>query len=484
MNLTSKQLFKFVAACACACAISATATDYVSDSFETTDSHPGVDGSFGLPIGEYKTTTYVVGVDTFTNYVWYAAAGDASTIISNDAAYADIEGDGPISNTTAELILNLETEGNTLSRTAGVSIASTPAYVDTLIQFTPSEDDPEIDMTDVKVALYVNAESNLVVRHKMFGASVETNSVLSAINPDAWYRLTLEVKNLDGFGTYATRVRIDGVAVTHANAYVEPFDAVTTGGEWFLNYQVGTGNDTVKLVSFQGTGLLDELVVSDEEPNFGGGPVAIMLTLVGIGDGGAVFTAGGSPVTEVESGTEVTIEATTDWYVISSVTGPINEDVSGLLPADSIVTTLTATASCTVTADTAVVSSGSTGIGGGTYPLSLVAPWAIANSLGEGDITGEMEDDYLLNVAPGTNAGIVIDSIEVSGTTVTIVVSTLNNLVDFDNINGTLKLYSATTVDGTYTEVGSASVGSGDDSVQIDITGVANPTDFFKAVCE
>jgi hypothetical protein len=483
MNLTSKQLFKFVAACACACAISATATDYVSDSFETTDSHPGVDGSFGLAIGEYKTTTYVVGADTFTNYVWYAAENDASTIISNDAAYADILGDGPITNTTAELVLELATEGNTLSRTAGVSVASSPAYVDTLIRFTPSEDDPEIDMTDVKVALYVNAESNLVVRHKMFGASVETNSVLSAINPEAWYRLTLEVKNLDGFGTYATRVLIDGVAVTHPNAYVEPFDAVTTGGEWFLNYQVGTGNDTVNLVSFQGTGLLDELVVSDEMPNFEV-PEVIMLTLVGIGDGGATFTVGGSPVTEVETGTEVTIEATTDWYVISSVTGPIDQDVSGLLPASSIVTTLTATASCTVTADTAVVSTGSTGIGGGTYPLSLVAPWAIANSVPEGGLTEAMEDDYLLNVAPGTDAQIQIDSIEVSGTTVTIVVSTLNTLVDFDEINGTLKLYSATTVDGTYTEVGSASVGSGDDSVQIDITGVANPTDFFKAVVE
>lgn len=481
MNLTLKQLLKSVAVCACACALNASATGFFADSFEAPD------GSDGLPISQYKMVVSGVQNET-TNFVWLAAAGDASTIVSNDAAYAAITGNGPISNSleTTELVLNLETEGNTLSRTAGVSIASAPVYIDTLIKFTPSEDDPAIDMADVKVALYVNAQSNLVVVHTFYVdmVAVVTNSVIDSvgtINPEAWYRLSMQVENLlDSFP--GTKIFLDGTAVSHTNAYNDALDA--TGGEWFIN--TDSASD-INMISFQGTGMLDELVVSDTAPVFDDAPVAIMLTLVGIGDGAAVFSIGDTPVTEVESGTEVTIAATEDWYVISALTGPaaFTTDASGQLPADSIVVTLEATASCTVTADTAVVSSGTTGIGGGTYPLADVAQWAIANNLGEDDITSAMEDDYLLNVAPGTDAGIVIDAIVIDGTTVTITVSVTDTVVDLDNINGTLKLYSrASLTSGDWAEVGSAVPGNGDDSVDIDITGVANPTDFFKAVVE
>jgi hypothetical protein len=471
MNLTLKQLFKFGAVCTCACALSATAaTNYVADSFEVADG-----ASLNMPISEYKAVEYSVGLDTFTNYAWYAEAGDASSIVSNDAAYADIEGDGPISNTTAELVLNLETEGNTLSRTAGVSIADAPVYIDTLIQFTPSEDDPSIDMTDVKVALYVNAASNLVVRHKMFGASVETNSVLAGtIDPDQWYRLTMEVKNLDGFGTYATKIRLDGTTVTHANAYVEPFDAVTLGGEWFLNYQVGSGNDAINKISFQGTGLLDELVLTDTLPDFTSPVIEITL----VAQGGAVTF---DPVGPVGSGDTVTMTATDDWKVIASIAGPVDE--AGMVQAESITTTLTAVASCTVTA-VVDYATGNFPIGGGSYPVSSVGPWAVANGLGEGDVTAAMEDDYLLNVAPATDATITIVATAHAGTTITVTVGSSDPAVDFQDLNGILKLYSrASLTSGDWAEVGSAVVGGGSAEVDIVFTAV-NPTDFFKAVIE
>lgn len=471
MNLTLKQLFKYGVVCLGACALSASALDTVSDSFEAPD------GSFGLPIDEYKRVEYTVGLDTFYSNAWTALSGsDTSTIISNDAAYADIEGDGPISNTTAELILNLATEGDTLSRTAGVSIVSAPVYVDTLIKFTPSEDDPVIDMTDVKVAVYVNAESNLVVRHKMFGASVETNSVLSgAILPEKWYRLTMEVKNLDGFGTYATKIRLDGDVYTHANAYVEPFDAVTLGGEWFINYQVGSGNDTINKISFQGTGLLDELVVSDEMPVYST-PVAVEIALASVG-GAVTF----DPVGPVGSGDTVTMTATDDWRVIASIAGPVDE--AGMVQAVSITTTLTASASCTVTA-MVDYAQGDVAVGGGSYPISSVGPWAEANGVAEGDDLSGMEDDYLLNVAPDTDATIVIVATAHAGAAITVTVGSSSPLVDFQDLNGTLKLYSRTSLtSGDWAEVGSVVVGGGNDEVDIDFTGV-NPTDFFKAVIE
>jgi hypothetical protein len=482
MNLTLKQLFKSVAVCLCACALNATATDYVSDSFEAPD------GSLDLPISQYKYTTYEEGLEELTNYVWLAAEGDASAIVATNAAYADFVGDGPISNETSELVLNLDTEGNTLSRTAGVSIVSAAAYIDTLIQFTPSEDDPEIDAGDAKIALYVNAQSNLVVHHLWYDSvfnAFTTNSIvdgIGAIDPDAWYRLSMQVSKVSSLGGLpGTKIYLDGTALTHTNAYT---DAGAYGGEWFLNLS-GSG-DTIEMVSFQGTGMLDEFVVSDEMPIFPDQQAAIMLTLVG---DNVAFSDGGTPVTEVESGTEVLIEAA-DWYVINALTGPsaFTTDASGSLPADSLTVTLNADASCSVTAETAVVSSGNVTVGDGAYPAGTVAAWAMANDLGEGDVEADMEDDYLLNVAPDTDATIQIDSFVIDGSTVTIIVSSSAPAdVEFDGLNGTVKLYSSATLGGTFNEVGSATV---DDTavttaeVEITLGAEANPTDFFKVVVE
>ena len=145
-------------------------------------------------------------------------------------------------------------------------------------------------------------------------------------------------------------------------------------------------------------------------PNFGGPPIAVQITLVSL-DGKVTF----SPVGPVDSGTEVTMTAA-DWYEITAVEGPINETVT--VPADMIVTTLTAAAYCSVTA-TVDYASGDFNIGN-DYPISSVGPWAEANGLGEGDVTAAMEDDYLLNVAPATDATIEITEITVVGTTVTV----------------------------------------------------------------
>jgi hypothetical protein len=470
MNLTLKQLFKYGVVCMGVFALNASALDTVSDSFEAPE------GSFGLPIKEYKLV--VSGAQNeISNFVWYAESGDASTIVSNDAAYADIEGDGPITNDTAELILNLETEGNTLSRTAGVSIASAPVYVDTLIKFTPSEDDPEINMTDVKVALYVNAQSNLVVVHTFYEGGttpVTTNSVIDGgINPDAWYRLSMEVST-NALALPATRIFVDGTAITHPNAYVP--GGASGGGEWFVNTDSAFDVD---LISFQGTGLLDELVVSDTAPNFEE-PAAILLTLYSP-DAQVTF----SPVGPVESGTEVTITAD-EWYRIDSVTGPINETIAGL-PAKAVTNVLTAGASCTVTATAAMVS-GDLPLGGGTYPAGDVAAWALAQTppLGETDVTGVMEDDYLMNVAPGTDPVLTITAITVGATSVDVdVTTTAGNLND---VNGTLTLQASDTVDGTYTSIGQAeiTIGAGTTTVTVTFTpaGGLDPTDFYKAVVE
>lgn len=428
MNLTFKQLFKFGAVCMGVCALSASAVDYVSDSFE--------EGTDGMAVGLYKQV--VNGPqDVTTN--WLAAVGDASKLVPVNAAYAAVVDRGPITNATKTLMLNLETEGNTLSRVVNVDIADVGiVYVDTLIQFTPSEDEPVIETEDVKVAMYVNAQSNLVVVHKCFTDDealdpYETNSVVTSIgpiDPEAWYRVSLEIKNLYPEGSmYATKIYIDGEPISHENGYTDEF---AKNGEWFFNI---AAYNVISLISFQGTGSLDELVVSDTMPVFPDIVASVMLTLVPTAN--VTF----SPVGPVESGTEVTITAA-DWYRIASVTGQ-TEDLSAAAGEKFITATLTADADTDVTVTVAQVS-GPITIGGTVYDLGSIAAWALNNNVGENDMGENDVDDYLLNVAPGTDATIEITSIvvdKVAGTT-TITVGAVNPLVDFTALNGTLYVYT------------------------------------------
>ncbi len=477
MNLTLKQLFKFGAVCVSACALSASATDFVSDSFEAPN------GSLDLPVGDYKVT-YEGAQNQITNLAWVAQSGDASTLVLTNAAYADINGEGPISNETSSLILNLETEGNTLSRavTNVLDISAAPVYVDTLIQFTPSEDEPVIDTVDVKVALYVNAQSNLVVVHKVYDAEIEnswqTNSVIDSItiDPSAWYRLSIKVDGFLGDQLESVKIYLDGNLLTHANAYDDNF--VLGAGSNFLNIQA---DKDINYISFQGTGSLDELVVSDEMPIFTSTPVAIMLTLVA-NDANVSF----DPAGPVESGTEVTITAA-DWYRIASVTGPVNEDLSGAVAQPSFVVTLTAAASCSVTATSAQVS-GTLPIGALELDLDLLSTWAMAQDpvLGEGDIDETNIDDYLLNVDAGTDATIEITSIvidEVAGTT-TITVAASTAAVDFTDINGTLTVYTTDDLAVDFVELASVTVTITPAALQATIVIEEVADQFLKAVVE
>lgn len=420
------------------CALSASAVDYVSDSFE--------EGTDGMAVGLYKQV--VNGPqDVTTN--WFAAVGDASKLVPVNAAYAAINGEGPITNEASVLMLNLETEGNTLSRKVGDIAFSgeAPVFVDTLIQFTPSEDEPVIEGTDVKIALYVNAQSNLVVVHNFYrdpqGLDPEVpdygqdlvSSVITAagiIDPEKWYRLSMKI-GLSPFSDLGTEIWLDGVHLTGDNAF-DVTGNKNGGDNAFLFLNIDTAL-FVSLISFQGTGSLDELVVSDTMPVFPDIVASVMLTLVPTAN--VTF----SPVGPVESGTEVTITAA-DWYRIASVTGQ-TEDLSAAAGEKFITATLTADADTDVTVTVAQVS-GPITIGGTVYDLGSIAAWALNNNVGENDVGENDVDDYLLNVAPGTDATIEITSIvvdKVAGTT-TITVGAVNPLVDFTALNGTLYVYT------------------------------------------
>ena len=466
MNLTSKRMLQFLSLCAGAFALTATAqTVFVADNFEA-EGVGYTNAAINDAAGMYKANVW--GAQSqYTNLVWEAGAGDASTIQAFDGTYA---AGRPITNDNAKAqALKLETEGQTLTRyvafteddgsgslgiprttPTNVLVSSAlPVYVDTLMKFTPSEDDPEVTDTNIKLALFVNVNSNLVLRHKYYDGSgyVVTNSIftdLGVINPEQWYRLTIKMQYHGSYGAMQAWLWLDGTPLTHYNGEVD--DNNYHNGPIFY-----TINDaqTFSQVSFQGTGYVDDLVVARDITPFGG-QAALTLTLA-FNDDLLDVTADGTPVAanaEVVSGATLVINAI-DWYQIDSVTG---DGITFSGGTGAMTNTTTGTVSADVEGRTATIAASQ--YSGGSVPTGLAAPydtvpadklaaWAVASRLTEQDVAQNAEDyldNYLLNIDESISAQLEITSVVLDSVNeiATITVGATDPAVDFTDLNGTL----------------------------------------------
>jgi len=386
MNLTSKRMLQFLSVCAGAFALTASAqTIWVSDNFEATNVADGYTNAVvGDAAGMYKA--YVWGtMSQWTNLTWEAGAGDASTIQLFEGSYT--ANTRPIDDGNAKLqALKLETEGQTLTRyiafeatpdpdddeaktqptTIPVSAASGPVYVDTLMKFTPSEDDPEVTDATVKLALFVNANSNLVLRHCYWyedpatgdGDYLPTNSVFDAdsdtpiaINPEQWYRLTIKMQYHSSYDAIQTWVWLDGTPLAHYNGETEQGSAHNGPIFYTLN-----GSQILSQVSFQGTGYVDDLVVADTIVAFQ--TAGLTLTLA-FNDDLLNVTADSVAVTpgaQVNNGATLTIY-TEDWYQINSITGD-GITWTGTTLGGDLVTNATGTVTADAAGRTATINAG------------------------------------------------------------------------------------------------------------------------------
>lgn len=319
MNLTSKRLLQFMTVCAGICALSATATtQYVADSFEAAA------GTNGMLIAYYKGIVNEFG--NLTNQVWSSSgSGDASKLVTSDVARVAYTGIKPITNVTESLVLNLETEGQTLTRVLDGNatndfVNGSQVYVDTLIKFTPSEDDPVITDGMVKAAVFVNVASNLVVFHGVDQSNPTNTATAVAINPAQWYRLTILLGKQPTYQFPAFEVLLNGTPVTSSAAYSDSSLVPVPGGVWFMSASADT---FISAVAFQGTGQVDELVVSDEV-DFGSTPTVILLTLTFDSGISSVLT-NSAPVLNgqsVYSNATITITANNaTWHHVASVDG-------------------------------------------------------------------------------------------------------------------------------------------------------------------
>ncbi len=202
--------------------------------------------------------------------------------------------------------LALDTNGSELQRAIGTTVAASGTYIDTLVQFTPSESAPTgDDLNGAKLAIWLGVDSehnttNLMVQGSFWdfadapvGSSQAFALTGKTIEPGTWYRLTVKAipnfMNADsGMSIPAFQILVDGTEMTLATAplsagFLELLDqssmyasadikAAMTANKLVPSIQdeAGAYGATVTLTSvgFKGTGALDDFVVTTEAPDF------------------------------------------------------------------------------------------------------------------------------------------------------------------------------------------------------------------------
>ncbi len=353
--------------------------------------------------------------------------------------------------------LALDTNGSELQRAipaAGQTIGASGTYVDTLVQFTPSESAPgEGDLTGAKLAIWLGVENNvtnLYVQGNLYDVggegfdAVATNFVLQAasgtkeIQPGTWYRLTVKaIPNvLSGISTIpAFMISVDGVEMVATTA---PFSAdfvSAANGMEALSSDMATAiaanklipsleaasefgtSVTLTAVGFKGTGAIDDFVVTETAPEFAPSAISLTLTWTAAEVTAVSYVLESDPATTnaVTSGTAVSIPAAaigTNVTLIATfesgyefdyldIGGYHLESLTFPVPPISTNATLVAKAAAAYP----------TYVGEDAALKSQYDTWKATNGA---DSQSAYEKQFLLNVAPGTTVAddaLVIESI-------------------------------------------------------------------------
>lgn len=284
----------------------------------------------------------------------------------------------------ANVMTVTDEEGGTSSIewTAGEpqTVRDTGLYIDTMVQFTPTEDGSEPELgDDAKLAIWLNvaqaedgtATTNLCVRAGYAdddGAStsvVPTNYVLTCtknIEAGNWYRLTVKtIADLSGTGKtegwdggilgfqiYLDSELLSASEPTFGEGYIEAVSGLISEEELTklsskTLFPSLKGNESVwqlSAVGFKGSGAIDDFCVTDEPPSFKTSVAAsVDFTLTWDEHVSSVtYTIGnGKPtgptekeaaerkiVIQVNQDAKVTVNATPEaWYKITSGTGTV-----------------------------------------------------------------------------------------------------------------------------------------------------------------
>lgn len=261
------------------------------------------------------------------SYFYFAGESDSSTVTNESPSTTKHTAN--FAAATDSNYLALDTEGGTLWRSlntiesetvegtttyslgTATNVAQTGTYLDTLVQFTVTEDvAPEVTTGD-KLAIWLQfdettGKTNLMVKAKTYIADLENATLVDAvtnytvaatgitIEPGQWYRLTVKaIPNLLKVTDYGSicgfQIYIDGQPVkntlgaTFTYADFETYDMISSEmsalmAEGSVFASLGALDDTsLQGVGFQGTGAIDEIVWTEEDP-FPAATVAFTLT--------------------------------------------------------------------------------------------------------------------------------------------------------------------------------------------------------------
>lgn len=291
--------------------------------------------------------------------------------------------------------LELSTEGGTLWRSLAVgntdgegiggrlgAAQALPAgglYIDTMVQFTPTEDGGAPDTTgDDKLAIWLNVDSsseapvtNLMVKASVVddqGTRTPTTFTLTnagAVKAGEWYRLTVkaigditESDDVPGFQILlnGTLMVADKMTVTEQYAELLENDDINSK----TVFASLSSAATLQAVGFKGSGALDNLAFSETEPQPTPGPEFAVDW--GTGDVTAVW--GATPPTAAElaaiqawatanglSATQVSGETGAAAYLLGLTTVPSEVPALSITSIDQTAGGWTVTVACSAQSD-------------------------------------------------------------------------------------------------------------------------------------
>jgi hypothetical protein len=256
-------------------------------------------------------------------------------------------------------VLKLNTEGAILTNNlAGMDALGSGVYVDQMVRFV-CQDGTTVPTvctttdTGIKLAVFASAASSLVVYHGYAGGTPGNGAWVSnncetitsvTLDTSRWYRVTVLYKD-DNSGDTENgmfQLKIDGVLVTSDLAFTnnwEGYKATHTGflpyppgpaGTWFLT-GTGGGSDQryITKIAYQGTGHIDDLLVSGSDPFAQGGVYYSIYQTIG-----ANITADNptTPITGILAGssTTITYTATSPYSIHTMTTNGVS--VAGFTP--------------------------------------------------------------------------------------------------------------------------------------------------------
>ena len=319
--------------------------------------------------------------EDYITYFWFSGGDSNSSVVTNEdlsfgtkrTAYFDSLDPKP----NNEQYLALDTEGGTLWRSINpVGLPSTElgaaqtvvssTYLDTLVQFTVTEDEAPTTTPGDKLAIWLQASTsgettvtNLMVRAGFVDDNGSATSTVSndyviasaTVTPGTWYRLTVKAiadvtkckeKNgeynpngITGFEIYLDGTQLIATTAAFAQGYIDraidaseygwldqtadaEFITYLTSGKVFPSLQGETTGEQLQAVGFQGTGAVDEIVWTEQDLFPAGGATTIEFTLTGAENATVSYVIGsdasqnwdGSSTISVEPSTTVTFTAT------------------------------------------------------------------------------------------------------------------------------------------------------------------------------